>query len=290
MSDSSGNSYGLYRSDRGYFLTGTSPSQIVYPIQEGAGLSFPDKYIDVPGSANNTYDVSYYNGLYYPTARIPADVLASWFTAANLNALFVTRGATRGEKGYDDLFVVPGDPPVFSNGKRAVNLVGAKGAMLGLSTRQNDIIRASLSFMAAGQTEGAWAAVTPPTGPRASFANFLCISGVDGVTDWSLSIDNRCAPSPIMGTVAGASAIEINAGKPRVVINLTVDQAGTNPVHGGTMSFSITPPGGNAVTFFVPKVRLNNPDNIEKNAERASQQFTAICQSVDGVTFPLTIS
>ena len=290
MSDLSGNTYGLYRSDRGYFLTGTSPSQIVFPIQDGAGLSFPDKYRDVPGTANNVYDVSYYNGLYYPSARIPADVMASWFTAANLNAMFVTRGATRGEKGYDDLFDIAGDPPVFSDGKRAINMVGAKGSSLSLSTRQDDIIRATLGIMAAGETEGTWSPVAAPTGPRASFANFLAISGVDGVVDWSLTIDNQTSPSPVIGSGAGSAAIEINAAKPRVMLNLVVDAAGTYPTHGGTMSFSITPPGGSAVTFTVLKVRLNQPDNLEKRPVRASQTFQVIAQSPDGVTFPLTIS
>ncbi len=295
MADTSGNIYGLYRSDRGYFTTGNTANTnlLVYPIQEGAGVQFPDKYLDVPGAANNVYDYSYYDGLYYPTVRMPVDVMASWFTAANLNSLFLYRDPTRGERGYDDLNQIAGDP-VFSDGFRAIQLTKAKGAMLSVSTRQGDIIRANLGIMGAGYLPVPWAAVTPPPGKRASWSNLVVISGVSGVVDLSLSVDTACQPTPICGDGTGTGVVEINAGKPRFTLTLVVDAAGTYPQMGVPIVFTITPPTvsgapGVPVTFTLPNPRINQPDNLEKRPRRASQSFTVIGQSVDGVTPGLTV-
>ncbi len=296
MADTSGNIYGLYRSDRGYFTTGNTANTnlLVYPIQEGAGVQFPDKYLDVPGTANNVYDYTYYNGLYYPTVRMPVDVMASWFTAANLNSLFLYRDPTRGERGYDDLNQIAGDP-VFSDGYRAIQLTKAKGAMLSVSTRQGDIIRANLGIMGAGYLNVPWAAVTPPPGKRAAWSDLVVVSGVSGVVDLSLSVDTACQPNAVFGDGTGTGVVEINAGKARFTLTLMVDAAGTYPQMGVPIVFTITPPTvsgapGVAVTFTLPNPRINQPDNVEKRARRASQQFTVVGQSVDGVTPGLTVA
>ena len=288
MTDLSGNTFGLFRTDRGYFTMGATP--LVFPIQDGAGLSFPPKFLDAPGAANNVYDVSYYNGVYYPTARVPADILSTWFTAANLNSWFVTRDPTRGEAGYDDLAKIAGDC-VLSDGHRAINILNAKGAAFSMSSRQNDIVRASMVFMGASKTEGSWTSVAAPTAARSSFADVVFISGVTGVVDFTLSIDNRCGPSPIIGAGTGSSVIEINAGKPRIMLMLLVDAAGTFPTMGTPIVFTVNAPGAaHPVQFTIANPRIDQPDNISRSGDRASQAFQITCQSTDGVTFPLAIA
>lgn len=297
MPDTSGNTYGIARADRGYFVLGRSALQAspgtetgkVLALQDGSGVSYPPKFLDVPGTANNVLDVSEYLGLYYPSARVAVDVIADWFTTANLNAWFMSRGVIRGQAGYDDLSVI-GNGAIYSDGNRATALLGAKGDMLSLSSRQNDIVRCNMSIMGAARSEVTWEPVAAPLGSRASFAHVRFVSGVAGVIDFQLQIMNNCAPNPIMGDGAGTAVTEINAGKPRFELSLKVDAKGVFPVYGTPIIFTITPPGGTVVTFTATLPRINDPDNLRKQGVRANQDFNVIAKSVDGVTNGLIIS
>lgn len=309
--DASGNTYGIYRADRGYFVLGRTAllssqagveSGAVMALQDGSGLQFPPKFLDVPGTANNVLDVSYYQGLYYPTARVAVDVIGGttaigggWFNTANLNSWFMTRGAIRANPGYDDLFAFNNAGCIYSDGNRAITINGAKGDMLSLSARQNDILRCNMSIMGASKTELVWEAVAAPLGQRASWANVNFLVGVTGVIDFELRIMNNCVPNPIMGASTGTAVVEINAGKPRFELSLTVDGRGTFPATGSPIIFTITPPaytGYTAATstFTIANPRIDTPDNIQKQGLRAQQRFNIVGESVDGITNSLIIT
>lgn len=294
------NTFGIRRSDRAYLLTGRnavfsgggSDPALLIPIQDGSDQQYPPKYVDVDGVANNVFDVSEYNGIYFPTINAQADVCKTWFTAANLNAWFVTRGAVgHGDIGFDDLSEIA-NGLIMSDGNRVFGYTGAKGGSLALSCRQNDVVRCQMGFMAPTGTEITWENVATVLDQRASFANVVFVSGVDGVTDFTFSIENALQPNPIFAHASqGSGLVEVNAGKPRISLSLTIDAAGTFPTNFGQIVFTIKPPGATtAVTFTLLKCRVNNPDDIGKRGVRASQTFNITCKSVDGVAYPITIS
>ena len=293
MAGTSGNTYGIIRSDRGYFLLGRSTTGlltgVVLPLQDGSGVSFPPKFLDVPGTANNVQDVTYYNGLYYPSVRTAVDVVGSWFTTANLNAWFFSRGVLPTDAGWDDLSVVTGGA-IYSDGHRAIGLIGIKGDSFMISSRQGDIVRCQMSFLGASKSELIWENITPVTAKRAAWDSVTFVSGVSGVTDFSISVMNAAGPNPIMGDGAGTAVTEINAGKPRFTISLTVDARGVPPAMGVPIVFTILPPGGTLVTFTASTPRIDDPDNLRKQGVRTSQSYQVICESPDGSTNGLVLS
>ena len=289
----SGNTYGIIRSDRGYFLLGRSAAGgtggVVLPLQDGSGVSFPPKFLDVPGTANNVQDVSYYNGLYYPSVRTACDVISTWFTTANLNAWFFQRGILPTDLAWDDLSVVPGGA-IYSDGHRAIGLLGIKGDSFMLSSRQGDILRCQLSFLGASKSEIIWENVATVTGKRAAWDSVTFVSGVSGVTDFSLSVMNGTGPNPIIGDGAGTAVTEINAGKVRFELSLTVDARGVPPAMGVPIVFTVLPPGGTLVTFTVTTPRIDDPDNVRKQGVRTSQSYQVTAESADGNTNGIIVS
>jgi hypothetical protein len=284
------NTWGIKRSDRRFLKVGTGVGANVIPIQPGHRAIFPPKYRMAAGVSNNVFDISYFRGVYYPTINAPVDMTSDWFTAANINAWFVTRGATAGV-GFDDLSEMPAT--IYSDGNTNHTLVKPKGNMITFGARQDEQMRCQISIVGADKTSAAWAAGTAPAPNglvRASFADLLVISGLHGVTDFTFSLMNGLRPNPIIGEGAGAAVVEVNAGKPVLVLQATVDAAGTFPVNEGSYSFSITPPGGTAVTFACARLRLDNPDDLGGTDERVSQVFTLTNMSPDGIAYPLTVT
>jgi hypothetical protein len=142
-------------------------------------------------------------------------------------------------------------------------------------------------------SELAWENVATDTSSRASFSDVVFTSGVTGVTEFDLTIVNRCGPNPIFADAHTpvTTPAEINAGKMMVSLTLTVDAAGTFPTNNGQIVFTIKPPGAiSPVTFTLAKCRVNNPDDLRKGGTRASQTFNITCKSVDGVACPIAIS
>lgn len=284
------NTWGIKRSDRGFLKVG-STSALVIPVQSGARNTWPPKFQMAAGVSNNVFDVSYWDGLYFPSLNAPVDVTDDWFTATNLNAWFVTRGAAVGV-GFDDIAEMP--TVAYSDGNVIQTLAQAKGNVLTMGCRQNEQLRCSLGIMGVSATTTAWTlagAPTPNILTRASFADVEFTAGIAGVTDWTFSIANNLAPNPIMGAGAGTAVVELNAGKPVVVLQATVDAAGTFPTNEGSYTFTVKPPGAaTAVTITCARYRLDDPDNIGRSGDRAQQTFTLTNMSSDGVVYPLVVS
>lgn len=279
------NTWGIKRADRGYL--GVGP--LVIPVQNGSRMIYPPRYHNAEGTSNNVFDVSYYRGLAYPTFNGPVDATRDWFTAANLNAWIVARGQAIGV-GYDDVAPIQ-QAVAYSDGNIVQSMLGAKGNMLTFGCRQNEQLRCSLGLMGTDKATAPFspAGIAPNILQRASFADVVFVSGVHGVKDFTFSHMNNLRPNPIFGEGTGSALVEVNAGKPTVTLDVTVDATGTYPVNESSIVFTVTPPGGTPIPFTIPRIRIDNPDDIGKSDERAEQSFRCLAESVDGVAFPYTV-
>lgn len=257
------------------------------PIYPGAQLNIPRNYA-IPPIVGNYWQFNYGDGFVNPTIDVQIAIrdVATEALSLNFLNLFMTRSA---DVAHDTSALTGGI--VFYNGRRAIQLLGAKADSFSIGSSKGDDIRFSARFCGTGI-----AATTAPLTPAWSNANILrfnkgtfagALAGI--LWRYDLSFGNNHNPDMSLdGTTGPANQ---NAGMMTVGFNVMAQAVDDTAVSAVT-SAALTIAGANVSrTFTLPNLLCETPDNTGITAPRNMVQRSYHCLGGDGqTTAPLTLS
>jgi hypothetical protein len=279
----------------GHGLIGTTPIL----LSPGAGKDRP-RNLDFVYPVGNRYgQLNYSGGVRFPAFNLPIFATPTVFTAANLNAWFMTRGASP----RFDLPEITGGvqlATVYGDGEK---MLGAKGAgfSFGVQFGARQLI---LNAQFQGTTYDATAAAAPAA-IEENPLNFAAVTlgggfaskGIRGIT---INYSNQLTPNESLAGTDYPS--EHNADIPVCTVDidcyaldgvLPPGMTGPNAyeeVTDATLSVQIaTTPAVKKTTFSFTSLVLQNPNQRQLTAGRGVRRYRYNAKaSVDG--YPLTIS
>lgn len=266
----------------------------VYVLNRPGGAVTMPRQLDIP------YPISYHNhgalnfadGLRFPVVNMPAvpmDSTTPWFTAALLNAWFMTRAVMPGndltEIANGILFCDNG--VVSGNGLGGWKVLKPKGAGWTLNVEKGQPVGFQMRFAGTDRTTTGLAA--PSSGLEGTPLEFNAVTlGGDlasaGIIGCSLQFDGGLTPN--MELDGTARPVEQNAGMQTASLTIRMNATASVAPPGwnvdptayaaisGTISIQRLAGAGNAVVFSVTRGILQNPDDRRQGQGRIIREFT----------------
>ncbi len=237
-------------------------AQIDIPVLRGAYQRFDGRQVEMlaQGNAQNAYPINSTKSPDSSVLNLTARAFTSWFTAANLNSLFVTRN-TNGATGSLDWKVNNGVDAAVDSGKGSALRIACSAAQGPLSV--------DMSFL--GAANGSAATFTAPAAQAGQPFYHNCISfswtplggsalALSLVEDFALTIMTGVQPGKWFDCVDGMSDIDQGLGQSGSLV-ITQRAGATNRMDAstsGTLVINLGAPSGDAgVKATLQLVRLD---------------------------------
>jgi hypothetical protein len=276
---------------RGSVNLGAAPLRM--PALPGSRISMPKNYQIPPVAHNMAFQYLYAEGLQVPSVDLDTVVTGDWFTAANLNAWFMTRTS-------DDLAAIAGpDASTYGmelfDGATGSQMRYPKGNSLILGSSPGSLLQCRMNFMGTDIL-----ALTAPTYLVTTAAplmyNHVSFDFSDSqtgndVAGWQFMLTNNCMPHP--GHPGDVHPSEINASQFIATLRLTLHAQTEIPTDGLPIAFTITPPTASAVTFTCgnPLVMAPNERSLQRSPAYRQYEITLLGDQDAGVeASPVTIA
>lgn len=225
----------------------------VLPVMQGSQFSMPEN-MTLPQvfSGNNLFQYQYVPGLQYPTITLHTQVMAGWFTAANLNKWFITRIS-------DD--VASAGALQYWDGASGISIPNAKVNSISLGGSQGDMVRCTLVLIGYGTPS---ALVEKPSSDTidtnpAKFADIAVTGGLSStpgdakaLSSFDIAISNNLDVCPDLNGTEYPT--DVNSGQLTGTLRVVQQAKATALATGGNVTFTITPPGGSPVALAIANV------------------------------------